>query len=69
MDDPPHIGPDRILDDGDHRQRDHEARLAMLRAAIQRGIDDGESGRVVELDEAFDRVEAMLDEMESARRA
>ncbi len=40
-----------------------------LRIAIQRGIDDGEAGRVVDLDEAFDRVEAMLDEMEAARRA
>lgn len=69
MDDPPQIGPDRTLDDSDHRETDHEARLAALRAAIQRGIDDGKAGRVVDLDEAFDQVEAMLDEMEAARRA
>ncbi|HYI39406.1 MAG TPA: hypothetical protein VE053_03720 [Allosphingosinicella sp.] len=69
MDDPPQIGPSRIPDDSDYRARDHEARLATLRAAIQRGIDDGEAGRVVDLDEAFDQVEMMLDEMEAARRA
>lgn len=69
MDDPPQIGPNRTLGDSDHRERDHEARLGALRAAIQRGIDDGEAGRVIDLDDAFDQVEAMLDEMEAARRA
>jgi predicted transcriptional regulator len=69
MEDPPQIGPDPTRDDSDHREGAHEARLASLRAAIQRGIDDGEAGRVVDLDEAFDQVEAMLDDMEAARRA
>lgn len=69
MDDPPRIGPERALDDSDRRGKDDEARSEALQAAIQRGIDDGDAGRVVDLDEAFDRVEAMLDEMEAARRA
>ncbi|HEX8466652.1 MAG TPA: hypothetical protein VF620_02470 [Allosphingosinicella sp.] len=69
MDDPPQIGHDRPLDDTDHLEGDDEARRAALRAAIQLGIDDGEAGRVVDLDEAFDQIEAMLDEMEAAQRA
>lgn len=69
MDDPPQIGSGRNPDDSDHRERDREGHLAALRAAIQRGIDDGEAGRVVDLSEAFDQVEAMLDEMEAVRRA
>ena len=69
MDDSPQIDPDRTLQDSDHAEMGREARLAALRAAIQRGIDDGGAGRVVDLDEAFDQVEAMLDEMEAARRA
>jgi antitoxin ParD1/3/4 len=56
-------------DDSDRSGREREARLAALRAAIQRGIDDAKAGRVIDLDEAFDQVEAMLDQMETARRA
>ncbi|HET9639843.1 MAG TPA: hypothetical protein VFP12_11615 [Allosphingosinicella sp.] len=69
MDDPPQIGPDRTLGDSDDREREREAHLTALRAAVQRGLDDVAAGRVVDLDEAFDQVEAMLDEMEAAKRA
>lgn len=47
---------------------EHEARRAELRAAVKRGLEDVEEGRVVDLDEAFDRIEAMLDELEAAKR-
>jgi hypothetical protein len=71
MDDPLNVSPDRRAggENDDHREREREVRLAALRAAIQLGIDDGEAGRVIDLEEAFDQVEAMLDEMEVARRA
>jgi predicted transcriptional regulator len=46
-----------------------EARLAELRAAAQRGLDDIKAGRVLDLDEALDRIEATLDEMEAVKRA
>ena len=48
---------------------EHEARHAELRAAVKRGLEDVEEGRVVDLDEAFDRIEAMLDELEAAKRS
>lgn len=46
-----------------------EVRRAELRAAVKRGLEDIEAGRVVDLDEAFDRIEAMLDELEAAKRS
>jgi predicted transcriptional regulator len=44
-----------------------EARRAELRAAVKRGLEDIEEGRVVDLDSALDRIEAMLDELEASR--
>ena len=46
-----------------------EARRAELRAAVQRGLDDIKAGRVADLDEAFDRIDAMLDELEAGKRS
>jgi predicted transcriptional regulator len=46
-----------------------EARRAELRAAVKQGLDDIEEGRVVDLGEALDRIEAMLDELEAVKRA
>jgi predicted transcriptional regulator len=43
-----------------------EARRAELRAAVKRGLEDIEEGRVVDLEPALDRIEAMLDELEAA---
>lgn len=44
-----------------------EARRAELRAAVKQGLKDIEEGRVADLGEALDRIEAMLDELEAAR--
>lgn len=45
-----------------------EDRVAMLRAAVERGLEDVRAGRVTDLDAAFDRIETMLDEIEAAKR-
>ena len=44
-----------------------EARRAELRAAVKRGLEDVEEGRVVDLEQHLDRIEAMLDELEAGR--
>jgi hypothetical protein len=46
-----------------------EARRDELRAAVKRGIEEIEEGRVVDLEAAFDRIESMLDELEAAKRS
>lgn len=46
-----------------------EARLGELRAAVARGLEDIKAGLVVDLEEAFGRIEAMLDELEAAKRS
>ncbi|HEX8512715.1 MAG TPA: hypothetical protein VF688_06360 [Allosphingosinicella sp.] len=46
-----------------------EARLAGLRAAVKEGIEDIKGGRVADLEGALDRIEAMLDELEAAKRS
>ncbi|HEY0130719.1 MAG TPA: hypothetical protein VGB57_04880 [Allosphingosinicella sp.] len=48
---------------------EREARRAELRAAVKQGLVDIEEGRVVDLGEALDRIEAMLDELEAAKRS
>jgi antitoxin ParD1/3/4 len=58
-----------VISDGLQLVREREEWLTAVRAGVQRGLDDVAAGRVVDLDEAFDQVEAMLDEMEAARRA
>lgn len=45
-----------------------EERLATIRAAVERGLEDIRAGRVADLDEALDRIEKMLDEIEAAKR-
>ena len=44
-----------------------EARRAELRAAVKRGLEDVENGRVADLEQHFDRIEAMLDELEAIK--
>lgn len=46
-----------------------EDRVAVLRAAVERGLEDVRAGRVTDLDAAFDRIETMLDEIEAAKRS
>lgn len=59
----------QVISDGLQLVREREEWLAAVRAGVQRGLEDVAAGRFVDLDEAFDQVEAMLDEMEAARRA
>ncbi|MET1112167.1 MAG: hypothetical protein ABWX67_11635 [Allosphingosinicella sp.] len=68
MDDCPRLG----SDDSDSSARGsdaREARLADLRAAVKRGLEDIKAGRVDDPEAAFDRIEAMLDELEAAKRS
>jgi antitoxin ParD1/3/4 len=58
-----------VLDEGLGRVREREARIAAVRVALQRGLDDVKAGRVVDLEQGFAEIYAMLDEMEAARRA
>lgn len=58
-----------VLDEGLGRVREREARIAGIRAAVQRGFDDVKAGRVVDVEEGFAEIYAMLNEMEAARRA
>lgn len=71
MDEPPDLNPrDEGIDEetaGSAGER--EDRLATIRAAVERGLEDLKAGRVTDLDAAFDRIETMLDEIEAAKRA
>ena len=42
------------------KERDRDAKLAALDAALTRGIADAETGRVMSVDEAFQRLRAQL---------
>ena len=69
MDDCSQIGPG----DGDRTSTQsedpREARRSELRAAVKQGLLDIEEGRVVDLGEALDRIEEMLDELEASKRS
>ena len=58
-----------VLDEGLGKVREREAQIAAVRAAVQRGLDDVKAGRVVDIEEGFAEIYAMLNEMEAARRA
>lgn len=69
MDDRPQSDP---ADDDRHaaaQNAGREDRIGELRAAVERGLEDIRAGRVVDLEQAFDRIEAMLDELEAAKRS
>jgi predicted transcriptional regulator len=70
MDDCPQIAPSGD-DDGSNPAEGggREARLGWLRAAVKEGLEDIKGGRVSDLEGALDRIEAMLDELEAAKRA
>ena len=71
MDEQPDLNPrdDAFDDEAVGSAGGREDRLAALRAAVERGLEDIRAGRVVDLDAAFDRIETMLDEIEAADRA
>ncbi|HYJ84176.1 MAG TPA: hypothetical protein VEW26_15185 [Allosphingosinicella sp.] len=46
---------------------ERETRRAELRAAVKRGLEDIEEGRVADLEAALDRIEAMLDELDAIK--
>ena len=68
MNDRPPSASDDNADSGTPGSREREARRAELRAAVKRGLEDVEEGRVVDLEQHLDRIEAMLDELEATRR-
>ena len=45
-----------------------EERVAAIRAAVERDLDEIRTGQVADLDTALDRIEKMLDEIEAAKR-
>jgi antitoxin ParD1/3/4 len=49
-----------VLREGVRLIQEREARLAALDAAIARGLDDADAGRVKSSSEVFDRLEARL---------
>lgn len=71
MDEQPDLNPrsDAFDDEAVGPVGGREDRLAALRAAVERGLEDIRAGRVVDLDAAFDRIETMLDEIEAADRS
>ena len=74
MDDMPDLNPrDEAFDEKSvsgtgEGEGEGEDRVARLRAAVERGLEDVRAGRVTDLDAAFDRIETMLDEIEAAKR-
>ena len=49
-----------VLREGVRLVQERESKLAALDAALARGIADAEAGRVIPLDEAFDRLRQEL---------
>jgi predicted transcriptional regulator len=68
MDDNPHIGSGEDGDAAAAGSSERQARYGELRAAVKQGLEDIEAGRVADLEQAFDRIEAMLDELEATKR-
>lgn len=58
-----------LISQGVQLVRQREDRLAAVRAAIERGIEDVRAGRVADVDAALARIETMLDEIEAVKRS
>ncbi len=69
MDDCPQLGSDDDDSFFSAGSGEREARLAALRADVKRGLEDVRAGRVADLEVELDRIEAMLDELEAAKRS
>ena len=52
-----YASPGDVLSEGVRLVRERDARLAALDAALSRGVDDAEAGRVKPAAEVFDRLE------------
>lgn len=52
-----------VLREGVRLVQEREAKWARFDAEIQKGIDDIEAGRTVPLDEAFERLDAHIEEI------
>ncbi|MGO4832262.1 type II toxin-antitoxin system ParD family antitoxin [Rhizobiaceae sp. 2RAB30] len=50
-----------VLREGVRLIQERETRLAALNASLERGLADAEAGRVMPLDEAFERLRARLE--------
>jgi predicted transcriptional regulator len=69
MDDYPQLEPGDEGGSSASEGGERDARRAELRAAVKRGLEDIEQGRVVDLEAALDRIEAMLDELDASKPA
>jgi len=56
-----------VLREGVRLVQEREARLAALDAAIARGLEDAEAGRVTPAEQVFDRLEAKYAALARAR--
>ncbi len=52
-----------VLREGVRLVQDREARLAVLDASLERGLDDADAGRTKPADDVFDRLEAKYEAM------
>jgi antitoxin ParD1/3/4 len=58
-----------VLREGVRLVQEREAKWARFDAEIQKGIDDVDAGRVVPLDEAFDRVREKIRRKKAEKQA
>lgn len=68
VDDRPQLGSHDSDSEGESLRTGREARLASLRAAVQRGLDDVRAGRVIDLDEGIEQVLRGIREKKAAGR-
>lgn len=69
MDDLSHLGSGDDSDSDVPASPGRDARLTELRSAVERGIEDIKAGRVADPELALSEIEAMLDELEAAKKA
>lgn len=49
--------------------QEREEQVARFKAEIQKGIDAADRGELIDADEAFDRLDAMIEDIAAAKRA
>lgn len=60
---------DHVLREGVRLVRHREAGLARFDAEIMKGIEDVETGRTIPVDEAFDRLDAYIEELARKKKS